>query len=143
MLLVIIQDSCTKFGVRATCPVGYNCAPNSGTVTTPVSTATVPTTAPTATSVGSVVFTGNMSKGVSNADVKRLQQLLNTDSDTKVASEGVGSPGSETTMFGSLTERAVQKFQVKYNIANPGDAGYGTVGPMTRAMLQEVFGVTR
>ena len=47
---------------------------------------------------------------------------------------------NETTTFGSLTEKAVQKFQVKYNLAKEGDSGYGTVGPKTRAMLQEVFG---
>ena len=98
---------------------------------------------PAVVSSGSGVFTQNMSVGATGNDVMRLQQLLNSDADTKVATEGVGSSGNETTMFGSLTEGAVQRFQVKYNIAKEGDSGYGTVGPMTRAMLQEVFGATR
>ena len=86
------------------------------------------------------VFTKNMSKGTDDNDVRRLQQLLNTDTDTRIAPNGPGSPGNETTMFGSLTETAVQKFQVKHSVASPGQSGYGTVGPMTRAKLQEVFG---
>ena len=72
--------------------------------------------------------------------MKRLQQLLNSDSDTRVASTGAGSPGSESQFFGALTEKAVQKFQVKYGIAKAGEPGYGSVGPKTRAKLKEVFG---
>ena len=98
---------------------------------------------PATVTTGSAVFTQNMSVGATGDDVTRLQKFLNSDADTKIADEGVGSPGNETTMFGSLTEGAVQRFQVKYNIAKEGDSGYGTVGPMTRAMLQEVFGATR
>jgi len=60
-------------------------------------------------------------------------------SDTKVAESGVGSPGNETEYFGTLTKKAVQKFQKKYGIAKEGDSGYGYVGPKTRAKLQEVF----
>ena len=88
----------------------------------------------------SAVFSSGIGKGDNSSDVQRLQQLLNSDPDTRIAASGVGSPGSETTLFGSLTEKAVQKFQVKYGIAGPGDAGYGYVGPRTRAKLQEVFG---
>ena len=77
---------------------------------------------------------------MSGSDVKRLQQLLNSDSDTKIAESGIGSFGNETEYFGSLTEKAVQKFQTKYNIAKSGDSGYGYVGPKTRAKLNEVFG---
>lgn len=79
-----------------------------------------------------------MGKGASGDDVKRLQVILNSDPATRIASEGVGSPGNETTLFGSLTEQAVQKFQVKYGIASPGDPGYGFVGPKTRAKLNEL-----
>ncbi|MBU1092004.1 peptidoglycan-binding protein, partial [Patescibacteria group bacterium] len=52
---------------------------------------------------------------------------------------GVGSPGNETEYFGSLTEKAVQKFQEKHGIAKKGDSGYGYVGPKTRAKIAEVF----
>lgn len=89
----------------------------------------------------SPVFTGGLGKGVSNADIKRLQQLLNTDPDTRLAASGVGSPGEETDYFGSLTERAVEKFQMKHGVvSSSADPGYGYVGPKTRAKLKEVFG---
>lgn len=100
-----------------------------------------PVAQPSAVAVGiSPVFSSGLGRGMSNGDVKRLQQLFNSDPDTKIAESGVGSSGSETEYFGSLTEKAVQKFQVKYNLAQPGDAGYGYVGPKTRAKLGEVFG---
>ncbi|MEK7599409.1 MAG: peptidoglycan-binding domain-containing protein, partial [Patescibacteria group bacterium] len=88
----------------------------------------------------SAVFNKGLGLGTSNSDVKRLQQLLNSDSDTKISSSGAGSAGNESEYFGSLTAKAVQKFQVKYGLAKEGDTGYGLVGPKTRAKLQEVFG---
>lgn len=84
------------------------------------------------------VFTKILSKGTSGDEVVNLQKTLNKDPDTQVAAEGTGSVGNESSVFGSLTEKAVQKFQVKYGIANPGDSGYGTVGPKTRAKLNEL-----
>lgn len=95
-----------------------------------------------ASAVGiSPVFTRGLGRWMSGSDVKRLQQLLNSDSDTLVASSGVGSSGNETNFFGSLTEQAVQKFQLKHGVvADFSDPGYGYVGPETRAKLQEVFG---
>jgi peptidoglycan hydrolase-like protein with peptidoglycan-binding domain len=99
------------------------------------------TTTTTTSSAGvSAVFTSGLSVGDSNADVLRLQQLLNSDPDTQIAASGDGSAGNETEYFGSLTEQAVQKFQVKYGVAGQGDPGYGYVGPSTRAKLLEVFG---
>ena len=85
-------------------------------------------------------ITRGLSAGSKGADVKKLQQLLNSDMDTRVAASGAGSPGNESEYFGSLTAKAVQKFQVKYKLAGPGDAGYGFVGPKTRAKLTEIFG---
>jgi peptidoglycan hydrolase-like protein with peptidoglycan-binding domain len=88
----------------------------------------------------SAVFTKGLSLGVSGPDVLRLQKLLNSDPDTQIASSGVGSPGNETDYYGGLTEDAVKRFQAKYGVASSGNAGYGYVGPKTRAKLQEVFG---
>lgn len=93
----------------------------------------------TGTSVSATFSTG-LGIGGTGASVKQLQQVLNSDPDTRVAESGVGSPGNETTLFGALTEKAVQRFQVKYGIAGPGDSGYGYVGPKTRAKLNELSG---
>jgi len=90
----------------------------------------------------SPIFTASLKLGSSDADVKHLQKLLNSDPDTKVADSGFGSPGNETEYFGSLTEKAVQRFQCKYNIVcsgSPESIGYGYIGPKTRAKIQEVF----
>ncbi len=72
-------------------------------------------------------------------DVRTLQRLLNSDSATRIATSGAGSPGQETNRFGTLTVRAVQKFQVKYGIAKAGVVGYGQVGPKTRAKLNAML----
>ncbi|HEY4503916.1 MAG TPA: peptidoglycan-binding protein [Candidatus Paceibacterota bacterium] len=84
------------------------------------------------------VFTKLLSKGISSIDVKNLQKILNKDIETQISTSGDGSPGNETDYFGAKTLQAVQKFQIKYNIATPGSAGYGTVGPATRAKLNEL-----
>lgn len=89
------------------------------------------------------LFKTTLKKGMANADVRILQQFLNSDPDTKVADSGSGSPGSETNFFGSLTEKAVQKFQKKYGIVSSGSpetTGYGLVGPKTKVKLEEVSG---
>jgi len=97
---------------------------------------------PAAASTGAVisaVFSSGLGKGMTSADIRRLQQLLNKHADTQISSSGVGSPGNETEYFGSLTEKAVQKFQAKYGVAQEGDSGYGYMGPKTRAKIKEVF----
>ena len=90
--------------------------------------------------VVTAVFSAGLGKGDKNDSVKQLQQVLNSDPDTRIAESGVGSPGNETLLFGVLTEKAIQKFQVKYGIAGPGDVGYGYVGPKTRTKLNELSG---
>ncbi|MBL7045493.1 MAG: peptidoglycan-binding protein [Parcubacteria group bacterium] len=90
-------------------------------------------------------FSNLLARGAANSDVKRLQQLLNSDPDTRIASNGVGSPGQETNYYGALTEVAVKKFQAKYGLVSngtPATTGYGLVGPKTRAKLSEVFSGT-
>jgi peptidoglycan hydrolase-like protein with peptidoglycan-binding domain len=85
------------------------------------------------------LFTRDLLPGARCAEVHLLQLFLNRDPDTQIASDGPGSPGHETDRFGSLTKRAVERFQVKYGIAHPSEAGYGMVGPKTRAKLRELF----
>ena len=84
-----------------------------------------------------VTLTINLASGSRGASVKVLQQFLNTHGFV-IASSGPGSPGNETEVFGSLTLKAVQKFQEQYGIAGPGVPGYGRVGPKTRAKINEI-----
>jgi len=89
-------------------------------------------------------FGENLKKGKDCDDVKYLQIILNSDSDTRVAESGSGSPGHETSYFGDLTEKAVIKFQKKYGIiSSEADAGAGYVGPKTRAKLNELLGIRK
>ena len=70
-------------------------------------------------------------RGISGDDVLRLQKFLARD--PSVYPEAVASG-----YYGALTERAVQRWQVKYNIVSsgsPSTTGYGVVGPRTAAAI--------
>ncbi len=78
--------------------------------------------------------------GMSHPEVITLQKILNEAGYT-VASEGPGSPGNETTLFGNLTRLAVRKFQCDKNLVCEGDeytTAYGVVGPRTREALTKL-----
>ena len=107
------------------------------TVLTQQSPATTATSA-----VCPYTWTRNITKGSTGDDVMKLQQFLNSSSDTMVASTGVGSAGNETNYFGSLSVSAIAKFQDKYasEVLTPIGltSGTGYFGTMTRAKANEL-----
>lgn len=73
-----------------------------------------------------------LQKGMTDAQISILQQWLSQDKE-------IYPDAIVSGFYGSLTEKAVQKFQEKYGIAGPGEEGYGIVGPKTRGKLMEIF----
>src|ERR1035437_7745518 len=88
-------------------------------------------------------FTKDLSYGMTDPDVIRLQQMLNTNLATQVAASGAGSPGNETSYFGPLTQAVVVKFQQLYanQVLTPLGltSGTGYVGTMTITMLNSII----
>jgi peptidoglycan hydrolase-like protein with peptidoglycan-binding domain len=88
-------------------------------------------------------FVRDLFVGISGPDVLDLQKILNSDSETKIAETGVGSPGAETDYFGNLTKLAVEKFQLKYSdyVLKPIGLALptGRVGQYTRDFLNNKF----
>lgn len=64
-------------------------------------------------------------------DVSHLQEFLKKDS--SIYPEGIISG-----YFGPATFRAVARFQKKHKLANENDPFLGTIGPKTRAKLNEL-----
>jgi len=87
------------------------------------------------TTAGNCNFTRNLYPGVKGADVKCLQQYLNSTA-YKVASAGAGSPGHETEYYGTLTKKAVASWQAANGITAGQWAGY--FGPASRAKYNEL-----
>ncbi len=77
-------------------------------------------------------FVGRTLKvGSSGDDVRRLQQFLARD-------RAIYPEGTVSGYFGALTEAAVKRWQIKYNIVSSGSAsttGFGVYGPRTAAAM--------
>ncbi|MCR4334534.1 MAG: peptidoglycan-binding protein [Patescibacteria group bacterium] len=83
------------------------------------------------------MFTSYLQVGDRGAEVMKLQQVLNANPLTKLASSGAGSPGNETTYFGPITKAAVIKYQ-----ALSGLPGTGMLDISTLAKLNGVTTTT-
>ena len=70
--------------------------------------------------------------GMHDPDVLRLQTFLAED-------PAIYPEGKLTGYFGNATLTAVQRFQLKYNLAHDGDIFYGYVGAKTRAQLNQLI----
>jgi len=84
-------------------------------------------------------LTRTLRLGDRGADVRELQQILNTDTETRISESGIGAPGYESEYFGIKTQMAVRKFQQKYatEILTPAGLMYptGIVAARTIAKL--------
>lgn len=81
-------------------------------------------------------FTQNLKIGDSGEAVRQLQIFLKSQG-SEIYPEGLVSG-----YFGNLTRLAVERFQKKYDIVyfgNESTTGYGSVGPQTRAKLNELL----
>jgi hypothetical protein len=59
----------------------------------------------------------DLALGATGPAVRQLQEFLNQSIDTQINTNGAGAPGQETEYFGSLTAKAVARFQSKYATA--------------------------
>ncbi len=112
--------------------------------TTPVpsvtsTTSTAPSSAqpasPTTTAKSAKKVSGPFSVGINSEETKTLQEMLSQDKE-------IYPEATVTGYYGTLTVKAVQRFQCKYNIVcggSPDSTGYGLAGPATRAKINEVF----
>jgi peptidoglycan hydrolase-like protein with peptidoglycan-binding domain len=79
------------------------------------------------------VFADNVTKGAENENVSKLQGFLARDSE--VYPEGVVSG-----YFGNLTQRAVERFQLKHGVVESENApGFGILGPQTRSAINALI----
>ena len=116
---------------------GHFSLPGSQHAPPALATSSVQTTSSTP-SASTHLFTRNLKVGDTGADVKLLQQFLNTHGFI-IASTGSGSPSHETTRFGALTRKALIRFQEAHasDILTPAGLtkGTGYFGAATRSYI--------
>lgn len=88
-----------------------------------------------------IVFNRTLRPGSKGEDVRQLQRFLNA-SRFLVATKGAGSPGHETTYFGTALTRALKRFQEAHreDILTPFGltTGTGFFGTKTRQLIQQL-----
>ena len=81
-------------------------------------------------------FNSNLAPGLRGQAVKVLQEFL------KAQGADIYPEGLVTSFYGNLTKIAVGRFQIKQGIVtSANDAGYGQVGPKTRAKINSLLGL--
>lgn len=120
----------TKFVLIAVLPKGQSSVTTQNTV--PSTTTSISNTLLNEIKVISprMKFLRALSLGSKGDDVSALQEFLSKN--------GYYPEGMITGYFGKLTQSAVQRFQEDKKIAKKGVAGYGNVGPLTRAKLNSL-----
>lgn len=104
------------------------------TSSSPTSTIPTITTTPTVPS-GIGPFNITLTLGMNNDSVRQLQEFL-VSQGSSIYPEGL-----TTGYFGNLTLQAVGRFQIAQGIVtSASDAGYGIVGPLTRARINSILG---
>ena len=101
----------------------------SGDSPKPVTSQTAQVPSPVITPPVSGTFTKDLSEGMTDSDVARLEHYLNTHQ-FLVAQSGPGSLGHETNNFGSKTASALKLLQTSAGIPST-----GFFGPKTRAWV--------
>ncbi|OHA30762.1 MAG: hypothetical protein A3B11_02110 [Candidatus Taylorbacteria bacterium RIFCSPLOWO2_01_FULL_44_26] len=87
-------------------------------------------------------LTRPLSPGDRGEEVTLLQKVLNSLGATIAPSPDPGSPGRETSLYGSLTASAVRALQCEQGIicqGTPQTTGWGRVGPKTLSLLNSLF----
>jgi len=84
-------------------------------------------------------FNHDLASGMCKYEIRYLQNLLNSNPDTRVSTEDKGSIGNEISNFGALTRSAVIKFQEKYV---EGESS-GEVNSATRDEMNRVLSAAR
>jgi hypothetical protein len=110
------------------CSLGQKFDTRTGQVCATITTTTLPFLQ---TLIG--VFRVDLKLNSVGADVKKLQQFLNTHG-FPVSTSGVGSLGRETTLFGPATQSALIRFQKAKKIT----PAIGIFGPVTRGVVNSV-----
>ncbi len=109
---------------------------SSGIASVPSGSSSLSTTVP----ASAYKFMRNLKRGATGVDVQELQKYLNRNGFT-ITPTGGGSPGHETTLFGSLTFQALIRFQEFYKneilipAGVPSGKGTGFLGPFTRSIM--------
>jgi len=118
---VVAQGALTQDQVNSIIMLLQSFGADATTIANVQASLTGGTPVPAPSPAGKCSFTRDLTTGVTGDDVKCLQQYLNS-AGNKVASSGAGSPGSETTYFGSLTKAAVGAWQAANGVSPT--AGY-------------------